>query len=111
MIPQGRDRLKAELDRLKKERPNIAAAIEEARAHGDLKENAEYHAAKDKQGMMEARIRQLETKLALAQVVDPVKLGAPASASAPPSRSLTSTPRRSSSSASSATSTPTSNMG
>jgi transcription elongation factor GreA len=76
MLPEGRDRLRAELDHLKKiERPAISAGIEVARAHGDLKENAEYHAAKDKQGMSEARIRLLETKLALAQVVDPEKLG------------------------------------
>ena len=76
MLPEGRDRLRAELEHLKKvERPAISAAIEEARAHGDLKENAEYHAAKEKQGMSEARIRLLETKLALAQVVDPEKLG------------------------------------
>lgn len=75
MLPEGRDRLRAELENLKKvQRPAISAAIEEARAHGDLKENAEYHAAKDKQGMIEARIRTLETKLALAQVVDPEKL-------------------------------------
>lgn len=75
MTPAGRDRLKAELDRLKRvERPAISAQIEEARAHGDLKENAEYHAAKEKQGMTEARIRTLETKIALAQVVDPTKL-------------------------------------
>ena len=76
MMPEGRDRLRAELEHLKKvERPAISAAIETARAHGDLKENAEYHAAKDKQGMSEARVRLIETKLALCQVVDPEKLG------------------------------------
>lgn len=75
MLPEGRDRLRAEVDHLKKvERPAISAQIETARAHGDLKENAEYHAAKDKQGMTEARIRTLETMLALAQVIDPLKL-------------------------------------
>lgn len=76
MTPAGRDRLKAELEHLKRvERPAISAAIEEARAHGDLKENAEYHAAKEKQGLSEARIRTLETKLALAEIVDPLRLG------------------------------------
>lgn len=75
MTAAGRDRLKDELEHLKKvERPRISAAIEVARAHGDLKENAEYHAEKDKQGMSEARIRTIETKLALAQIVDPEKL-------------------------------------
>ena len=76
MTPAGRDRLKEELDYLKRvERPAISAAIEEARAHGDLKENAEYHAAKEKQGLSEARVRLLETKLALAEIVDPLRLG------------------------------------
>lgn len=75
MTPAGRDRLKDELEHLKKvERPAISAAIEEARAHGDLKENAEYHAAKEKQGLSEARVRLLETKLALAEVIDPLRL-------------------------------------
>ncbi len=76
MTAAGRDRLKDELEYLKKvERPRISAAIEVARAHGDLKENAEYHAEKDKQGMSEARVRLIETKLALSQIVDPEKLG------------------------------------
>ena len=75
MLPEGRDRLRAELDRLKNhERPAISQQIEVAREHGDLRENAEYHAAKDKQGMVEARIRDLETKLALAQLIDPERL-------------------------------------
>lgn len=75
MTPAGRDRMRAQLDHLKRvERPNISAAIEEARGHGDLKENAEYHSAKEKQGFIEAKIRELDAKLSLAQVVDPTKL-------------------------------------
>lgn len=69
---EGFERLHAELKRLKNEgRPEIARALEEAIGHGDLKENAEYHSAKDKQGMIEARIRQLESILGDSQVVDP----------------------------------------
>lgn len=76
MLPEGRDRLKTELDHLKRfERLQVSQAIETAREHGDLRENAEYHAAKDKQGMIEARIRELESRLAMAQVIDPEKLG------------------------------------
>tara|TARA_B100000676_G_scaffold313409_1_gene394359 strand:- start:1035 stop:1505 length:471 start_codon:yes stop_codon:yes gene_type:complete len=72
ITPEGFERLSAELKRLKNEdRHAISRAIEEARAHGDLKENAEYHAAKDKQGLTEARIRQLEGALGEAQVMDP----------------------------------------
>ena len=72
MTPEGRERLDAELKHLKKvERPAIVKAIEEARAHGDLSENAEYHAAKEKQGMVEGRIAQVEDRLARAQVIDP----------------------------------------
>ena len=68
----GFDRLSVELKHRKNvERHEITRAIEEARAHGDLKENAEYHAAKDKQGMSEARIRQLEGILGEAEVIDP----------------------------------------
>lgn len=74
MTPAGKDRLARELDRLRRERPVISAQIEEARAHGDLRENAEYHAAKEKQGITEARIREYEAKLAMAQVIDPTKL-------------------------------------
>ena len=75
MTPAGKVRMQRELDRLKTvERPAIVAAIEEARAHGDLKENAEYHYAKDKQGMIEGKIREYETKLALADVIDPLRL-------------------------------------
>ncbi len=69
---EGFERLQGELKRLKnEERPAIARALEEAIGHGDLKENAEYHAAKDRQGMSEARIRQAESILGDSQVVDP----------------------------------------
>lgn len=68
----GAEQLKAELNRLKTlERPRVIQAIAEARAHGDLSENAEYHAAKEQQGLLEARIVDLEHKLASAQVIDP----------------------------------------
>jgi len=59
---------------LKKQRPEIVTAIAEARAHGDLKENAEYHAAKDQQGMIEAKIRDLEAKITNARIVDVTKI-------------------------------------
>jgi transcription elongation factor GreA len=72
MTKPGYDRLQDELKRLKaEERPAIVREIETARAHGDLSENAEYHAAKDRQGHVEARIRHLEDKLARAQVIEP----------------------------------------
>ncbi len=74
MTPQGQQKLKDELVRLKAERPACAKAIEIARGHGDLSENADYDAAKEKQGMNEARIRELETKIALSEVIDPSKL-------------------------------------
>lgn len=68
---EGAAALREELDQLKKvERPRVVEAIAEARAHGDLKENAEYHAAREEQGLMEARIRDLESKLSNAQVID-----------------------------------------
>lgn len=71
MTKAGADQLEAELTRLTREdRPNIVKAIAEARAHGDLKENAEYHAAKERQGFIEARIRDIESKLGNAQVID-----------------------------------------
>jgi len=77
MTKEGADKLKAELKQLKQEaRPRIAQAIAEARAHGDLKENAEYHAAREQQGLIEARIRQIEGILAHAQVIDVTKLNA-----------------------------------
>ena len=68
---QGYDRIKEELNRLKKiDRPQNITAISEARAHGDLSENAEYHAAKEKQSFIEGRIKELEAKLADAEVID-----------------------------------------
>jgi transcription elongation factor GreA len=72
MTVVGAEKLKAELHRLKTvERPRIIQAIAEARSHGDLSENAEYHAAKEQQGFVEGRIAELEMKLATAQVIDP----------------------------------------
>ena len=71
MTPRGQQALRDELKRLREvERPKNVRDIEEARAHGDLKENAEYHAAKDQQGLMEARIRDIEGKLGNAQIID-----------------------------------------
>lgn len=73
----GAKRLRAELEQLKKvERPRIIEAIAEARAHGDLKENAEYHAAREQQGMTEARIRDLEGQLSHAEIIDVSRLDA-----------------------------------
>jgi len=77
MTQRGAELLRSELNRLKSvERPRISAAIAEARSHGDLSENAEYEAARNHQGLMEARIRDIEAKLANAQVVDPKTLHA-----------------------------------
>jgi transcription elongation factor GreA len=71
MTRTGFERLKDELDRLKRvERPTIIKAIAEARAHGDLSENAEYHAAREKQSFIEGRINDLESKVGLAEVID-----------------------------------------
>lgn len=71
MTKQGADQIQKELEHLKSvKRPEIIQAIAEAREHGDLKENAEYHAAREEQGMTEARINDLEYKLSLAQVID-----------------------------------------
>ncbi|NLA67882.1 MAG: transcription elongation factor GreA [Gammaproteobacteria bacterium] len=68
---QGAQRLRAELEELKSvQRPAVINAIAEARAHGDLKENAEYHAAREQQGFIEGRIKQLESELSHAQVID-----------------------------------------
>ncbi|WP_132999820.1 transcription elongation factor GreA [Luteimonas arsenica] len=68
---QGAQRLRAELEELKGvQRPAVINAIAEARAHGDLKENAEYHAAREQQGFIEGRIKQLESELSHAQVID-----------------------------------------
>ena len=73
----GAARLQEELDRLKKvERPRVIKAIAEAREHGDLKENAEYHAAREQQSFIEGRIQEIEAKLANAQVIDPKTLNA-----------------------------------
>ncbi|GAA0312752.1 transcription elongation factor GreA [Psychrobacter aestuarii] len=75
MTPQGHATLEAELKQLKSvDRPRITAAIAEAREHGDLKENAEYHAAREQQGFCEARIRDIEAKLGGAQIIDPATL-------------------------------------
>jgi transcription elongation factor GreA len=72
MTIRGAELLRAELHRLKTvERPATTQAIAEARGHGDLSENAEYEAARDRQGLIEARIRDIETKLANAQIIDP----------------------------------------
>ena len=73
---RGARLLREELQRLKAERPQISAAIGAAREHGDLRENAEYHAAKEQQGLAEARIRDIEAKLSLAQIIDVEKLDA-----------------------------------
>lgn len=71
MLQEGFDKLTDDLRRLKAERPEIVDAIEEARAHGDLSENAEYHAAKERQGQIEASIADIEDKLSRAQIIDP----------------------------------------
>lgn len=74
----GFDKLDAELKHLKSvERPAIIAAISEARAHGDLSENAEYHSAKEKQSFIEGRIKELEGVISLAEVIDTAKLSGP----------------------------------
>ncbi|RAU16586.1 transcription elongation factor GreA [Nitrincola tibetensis] len=75
MTVAGEAALRAELEQLKtKDRPKVIADIAEARAHGDLKENAEYHAAREQQGFIEGRIRELEYKLSLAQIIDVSKI-------------------------------------
>ena len=74
---KGAEKLKAELHRLKtQDRPAVIAAIAEARSHGDLSENAEYDAAKDRQGFIEGRIKEIEGKLSSANVIDPATLDA-----------------------------------
>jgi transcription elongation factor GreA len=75
MTLRGAETLRAELKRLKSElRPAIIKAIAEARSHGDLSENAEYHAAREQQGFVEGRIKEIEHKLASADVIDPARL-------------------------------------
>ncbi|MEQ1496054.1 MAG: transcription elongation factor GreA [Novosphingobium sp.] len=74
MLAEGYERLIGELRVLREERPKIVDAIEEARAHGDLSENAEYHAAKERQGQVEMSISDLEDKVSRAQLVDPTTL-------------------------------------
>jgi transcription elongation factor GreA len=74
ITPKGAQKLKEELTRLKEERPKISREIGVAREHGDLSENAEYHAAKERQGMVEARIKDIEDKLARAEIIDPSRL-------------------------------------
>ena len=75
LTPDGYKKLQGELERLVKvDRPRNIQAISEARAHGDLSENAEYHAAKEQQSFIEGRIQELKSKIALAQVIDPAKI-------------------------------------
>jgi transcription elongation factor GreA len=75
MTLRGAEALRAELRKLKSEsRPNVIKAIAEARGHGDLSENAEYHAAREQQGFIEGRISELEAKLGSAEIIDPSKL-------------------------------------
>jgi transcription elongation factor GreA len=75
ITPEGAQKLRDELQNLRAvERPAVIQAIATAREHGDLKENAEYHAARDKQSFIEGRIKDIENKLALAEVIDPSKL-------------------------------------
>lgn len=75
ITPEGHKKLQKELDNLLKvERPKNIKAIAEARSHGDLSENAEYHSAKEKQSFLEGRIHELKNKLALAQIIDPAKI-------------------------------------
>ncbi|MBT8426904.1 MAG: transcription elongation factor GreA [Erythrobacter sp.] len=74
MLAEGYEKLTADLKVLRAERPKIVDAIEEARAHGDLSENAEYHAAKERQGQVEAMIGDLEDKISRAQIIDPTSL-------------------------------------
>lgn len=75
ITPKGFETLKEELGRLKAEMPKISQEIGIAREHGDIRENAEYHAAKEKQGMVAARIAELEDKISRAEVIDPTLLG------------------------------------
>jgi transcription elongation factor GreA len=75
MTPEGYQKMKEELDRLLKvDRPKNIRDIAEARAHGDLSENAEYHAAREKQSFMEGRIQELQANISMAEVIDPSKI-------------------------------------
>lgn len=74
MTPNGHNALRRELRKLKCQRPEASRAIEVARAHGDITENADYEAAKARSGMLEARIRDIESKLAEAEIIDPLKI-------------------------------------
>lgn len=74
MLAEGYELIMTDLKALREERPLIVDAIEEARAHGDLSENAEYHAAKERQGQVEAQIAELEDKVSRAQIIDPATL-------------------------------------
>ena len=74
MLVEGQRMLSLQLTALKAERPDVIDAIEEARAHGDLSENAEYHAAKERQGQIEAMIADIESKLSRATIIDPSEL-------------------------------------
>ncbi|MEM7196043.1 MAG: transcription elongation factor GreA [Pseudomonadota bacterium] len=77
LTSRGAEELRAELKKLKSEdRPKVIEAIAEARAHGDLSENAEYDAAKEQQGFIEGRIKELESSLSVAEVIDPSSIGA-----------------------------------
>ncbi|NGY06136.1 transcription elongation factor GreA [Solimonas terrae] len=77
MTLRGAEQLREELRQRKSElRPKIIASIEEARAHGDLKENAEYHAAREQHGFNEGRIQEIEAKLGSAQIIDPTQVAA-----------------------------------
>jgi len=77
MTAKGAERLRAEVEKLKsQDRPRVIQAIAEARAHGDLKENAEYHAAREQQGFIEGRIQELEAALSYAEVIDVSRLNA-----------------------------------
>ena len=74
MLAEGYEKLTADLQVLRQERPKIVDAIEEARTHGDLAENAEYHAAKERQGQVEAQIAEIEDRVTRAQIIDPASL-------------------------------------
>jgi transcription elongation factor GreA len=74
MLAEGFEKLTGDLKKLRAERPQVVEAIEEARAHGDLSENAEYHAAKERQGQIEMSIADIEDKISRAQIIDPTTL-------------------------------------